>query len=58
MRGEKGAGRAATVQLESLHAKANSVIDDSLESTRRMLAMCEEVSRVAGRAGFISSERM
>ena len=31
-------------ELESLQIKANSVVDESLESTRRMIAMCEEVS--------------
>ena len=31
-------------ELESLQIKANSVVDESLESTRRMIALCEEVS--------------
>ena len=30
--------------LERLQAKANAVTDESLESTRRMMAMMEEVS--------------
>ena len=30
-------------ELQSLQIKANSVVDESLESTRRMIAMCEEV---------------
>ena len=31
-------------ELQSVHMKANSLIDESLESTRRMLALCEEVN--------------
>ena len=31
-------------ELESLQLKANAVTDDSLESTRRMIALCEDVS--------------
>ena len=30
-------------ELQALQMKANSVVDESLESTRRMIAMCEEV---------------
>ena len=29
--------------LEALQMRANAVTDESLESTRRMMAMCEEV---------------
>ena len=32
-------------ELDTLQIKANSVVDESLESTRRMIAMCEEVSQ-------------
>ena len=31
-------------ELESLQLKANQVTDDSLESTRRMITLCEDVS--------------
>lgn len=31
-------------ELEAIQMQANQVTDDSLESTRRMLALCEEVS--------------
>ena len=31
-------------ELESLQLKANQVTDDSLESTRRMIQLCEDVS--------------
>ena len=31
-------------ELESLQLKANQVTDESLESTRRMIALCEDVS--------------
>ena len=34
-------------ELEAIQMQANQVTDDSLESTRRMLAMCEE-SKEAG----------
>ena len=34
-------------EMEAVQLKANSLIDDSLESTRRMLALCEEVSATA-----------
>jgi len=34
-------------ELQAVHMKANSLIDESLESTRRMLALCEE-SKEAG----------
>ena len=33
-------------ELESLQLKANQVTDESLESTRRMIALCEDVSSV------------
>ena len=32
-------------ELESLQLKANQVTDESLESTRRMIALCEDVSK-------------
>ena len=31
-------------ELESLQLKANQVTDESLESTRRMIQLCEDVS--------------
>ena len=31
-------------ELESLQLKANKITDESLESTRRMINLCEEVS--------------
>ena len=31
-------------ELESLQLKANQVTDESLESTRRMIVLCEDVS--------------
>ena len=31
-------------EIESLQLKANQVTDESLESTRRMIALCEDVS--------------
>ena len=31
-------------ELESLQLKANQVTDESLESTRRMISLCEDVS--------------
>ena len=31
-------------ELEAIQMQANQVTDESLESTRRMLALCEEVS--------------
>ena len=31
-------------ELESLQLKANQITDESLDSTRRMIALCEEVS--------------
>ena len=33
-------------ELESLQLKANQVTDESLESTRRMIALCEDVSNI------------
>ena len=30
-------------ELESLQLKANKITDESLESTRRMIQLCEEV---------------
>ena len=33
-------------ELESLQLKANQVTDDSLESTRRMIQLCEDVSSI------------
>ena len=32
-------------ELESLQLKANQVTDESLESTRRMISLCEEVGQ-------------
>ena len=32
--------------LEVLQLRANAVTDESLESTRRMMAMCEEVIEI------------
>ena len=37
-------------ELESLQLKANQVTDESLESTRRMIALCEDVSTVKNRS--------
>ena len=34
-------------ELESLQLKANQVTDESLESTRRMIALCEDVSIIS-----------
>ena len=31
-------------ELDSLQLKANKITDESLESTRRMINLCEEVS--------------
>lgn len=31
-------------ELESLQLKANQITDDSLDSTRRMISLCEDVS--------------
>ena len=33
-------------ELESLQLKANQVTDESLESTRRMISLCEDVSKI------------
>ena len=33
-------------ELESLQLKANQVTDESLESTRRMISLCEDVSSI------------
>ena len=33
-------------ELESLQLKANQVTDESLESTRRMISLCEDVSNI------------
>ena len=33
-------------ELESLQLKANQITDESLESTRRMITLCEDVSLV------------
>ncbi|XP_037828123.1 synaptosomal-associated protein 25-like, partial [Lucilia sericata] len=44
---EVSAPQVPKTELEELQIKANSVADDSLESTRRMLALCEE-SKEAG----------
>ena len=33
-------------ELESLQLKANKITDDSLESTRRMITLCEEVGQL------------
>ncbi len=32
-------------ELESLQLKANTITDESLDSTRRMIQLCEDVSR-------------
>ena len=32
-------------ELESLQLKANKITDESLESTRRMITLCEEVGK-------------
>ena len=40
-------------ELESLQLKANQVTDESLESTRRMIALCEDVSTVKNRSIFL-----
>lgn len=45
--GAAGAGAEGGPQLselESLQLKANKITDESLESTRRMITLCEEVS--------------
>ncbi|CAG2158350.1 unnamed protein product [Oppiella nova] len=42
-----GAPAVPLTELEELQMKANSATDDSLESTRRMLALCDE-SKEAG----------
>ena len=34
-------------EIESLQLKANQVTDESLESTRRMIALCEDVSNTS-----------
>ena len=34
-------------ELESLQLKANQVTDESLESTRRMIQLCEDVSSIS-----------
>uniref|UniRef100_A0A0K8WFV7 Synaptosomal-associated protein n=1 Tax=Bactrocera latifrons TaxID=174628 RepID=A0A0K8WFV7_BACLA len=44
---EGPAPQVPKTELEELQIKANSVADESLESTRRMLALCEE-SKEAG----------
>ena len=33
-------------ELESLQLKANQITDESLESTRRMISLCEDVSSI------------
>ena len=33
-------------ELESLQLKANKITDESLESTRRMITLCEEVGQI------------
>ena len=46
--GAAGAGAEGGPQLselESLQLKANKITDESLESTRRMITLCEEVSK-------------
>jgi len=43
----EGGRPGGLTDLEALQLKANAVTDDSLESTRRMMAMCEE-SQSAG----------
>ena len=43
-------------ELEALQIKANSVVDESLESTRRMIAMCEEVSRGGGELDIMNEK--
>ena len=32
-------------ELESLQLKANNITDESLDSTRRMITLCEEVKK-------------
>ena len=47
--GAAGAGAEGGPQLselESLQLKANKITDESLESTRRMITLCEEVSEI------------
>ena len=39
----EGDGGPQLSELESLQLKANQVTDESLESTRRMIQLCEEV---------------
>ena len=40
-------------ELESLQLKANQVTDESLESTRRMISLCEEVGQDFSMGGYI-----
>ena len=43
MAADEGGGPQLS-ELESLQLKANQITDESLESTRRMISLCEEVS--------------
>ena len=42
-RGKMSEAQKGLSDLEALQMRANAVTDESLESTRRMMAMCEEV---------------
>ena len=44
MAADQGGGPQLS-ELESLQLKANQVTDESLESTRRMISLCEEVGQ-------------
>ena len=53
--GARGAGAEAGPQLselESLQLRANKTTDESLESTRRMITLCEEVGQYIGACTF------
>ena len=43
-------------QIQTIETKANSCIDESLESTRRMIAFCEEVRATVGFIVFHPNE--
>ena len=45
-------------ELESLQLKANQVTDESLESTRRMIALCEDVSNYFLTSGPIENQSL
>ena len=40
-------------ELESLQLKANQITDESLESTRRMIQLCEEVGVQSDKGHFL-----